>query len=114
VVLDRIPRDAVGVGCLGLVESLLLAVALGLELCECGERLERWVLVVAEGEILDSRHPTMDGPNGMFRFASGPVAEAFGRWCAAGATHHAVVLRGHRRTELQILADLLGIHLRTA
>jgi L-arabinose isomerase len=73
-----------------------------------------WVLVVAEGEILDSRHPTMDGPNGMFRFSSGPVAEAFGRWCAAGATHHAVVLRGHRRTELQILTDLLGILLRTA
>lgn len=68
-----------------------------------------WVLVVAEGEILDSRHPTMEGPNGMFRFASGSVAEAFGRWCAAGATHHAVVLREHRAAELQILADLLSI-----
>lgn len=72
-----------------------------------------WVLVVAEGEILDSRHPTMEGPNGMFRFASGPVAEAFGRWCAAGATHHAVVLRDHRGPELQTLADFLGITLRS-
>ncbi len=73
-----------------------------------------WVLVVAEGEILDSCHPTMEGPNGMFRFASGPVAEAFGRWCAAGATHHAVVLRGHRGAELRTLTDMLGITLRLA
>ena len=71
-----------------------------------------WVLVVAEGEILDSRHPTMEGPNGRFRFASGPVAEAFAVWCAAGATHHAVVLRGHRRIELRTLTELLGITLR--
>lgn len=73
-----------------------------------------WVLVAAEGEVLDSRHPTMEGPNGMFRFTSGPVAEAYTRWCEAGATHHAAVLRGHRRPELETVTRLLGIELRTA
>ncbi|MEQ8716849.1 MAG: hypothetical protein RIE08_04495 [Acidimicrobiales bacterium] len=73
-----------------------------------------WVLVAAEGEVLDSRHPTMEGPNGMFRFASGPVEDAYTRWCEAGATHHAAVLPGHRRPELETVTRLLGIELRTA
>jgi hypothetical protein len=30
----------------------------------------------------------MRGPNGMFRFDSGDVAEATSRWIASGATHH--------------------------
>lgn len=73
-----------------------------------------WVLVAAEGEVLDSRHPTMEGPNAMFRFSSGPVTAAYTRWCEAGATHHAAVLPGHRSDELEAVARLLGIEIRIA
>lgn len=68
-----------------------------------------WVLIAAEGQILDSRHETMEGPNGMFRFGSGPVAEGYRRWCEAGATHHAGVLPGHRGTALAQATAELGI-----
>ena len=68
-----------------------------------------WVLVGAEGEILDSKHHRMEGPNGMFRFGSGPVEESFTRWCEAGATHHAAVLPGRHGDILRLTARMLGI-----
>ena len=70
-----------------------------------------WILVVAEGEVVGSRHHRMEGPNAMFRFSSSPVAEAYQRWCQAGATHHAVLLPGARHGDLGAVADLLGIQL---
>lgn len=70
-----------------------------------------WILVVAEGEVIGSRHHHMEGPNAMFRFSSAPVAEAYQRWCQAGATHHAALLPGARRGDLGAVADLLGIQL---
>ncbi|MDH3753225.1 MAG: hypothetical protein OEU32_05060 [Acidimicrobiia bacterium] len=70
-----------------------------------------WVLVAAEGHIIDSRHDTMEGPNGMFRFASGRVADGYGRWCRAGATHHAALLPGHQVGALRDATDLLSIEL---
>lgn len=66
-----------------------------------------WVLVGAEGRILDSKHHAMEGPNGMFRFDSGQVAEAYARWCEAGATHHAAVLPGHQGDVLRRTAGML-------
>ena len=68
-----------------------------------------WVLVGAEGRILDSKHHAMEEPNGMFRFESGDVADAYARWCAAGATHHAGVLPGHHGDALRRTANILGI-----
>ena len=69
----------------------------------------RWTLVGAEGAIVGSRHRAMEGPNGMFRFSSGAVADGFAGWCAAGATHHAAVLPGHRGEALQQASLLLDI-----
>ena len=68
-----------------------------------------WVLVGAEGQILDSKHHAMEGPNGMFRFDSGGVAEAYARWCEAGATHHAAVLPGRHGDVLRLTAGMLRI-----
>ncbi len=68
-----------------------------------------WVLVGAEGRILDSKHHEMEGPNGMFRFNSGDVADAYARWCEAGATHHAGLLPGHHGDVLARTSEMLGI-----
>ena len=68
-----------------------------------------WVLVGAEGRILDSKHHGMEGPNAMFRFDSGNVAGAYARWCEAGATHHAGVLPGHHGDVLRRTSEILGI-----
>ena len=68
-----------------------------------------WVLVGAEGRIIGSKHHAMEGPNGMFRFDSGQVADAFARWCEAGATHHAGVLPGRHGDVLRRTAKILGI-----
>ena len=68
-----------------------------------------WVLVGAEGRILDSKHHAMEGPNGMFRFDSGDVAGAYARWCEAGATHHAGLLPGHHGNVLSRTAEILEI-----
>jgi L-arabinose isomerase len=68
-----------------------------------------WRLVAAEGEIVGSAHETMEGPNGMFRFTNGPVAEAYRRWCGLGATHHAALLAGHQRAALDVACTYLGI-----
>ena len=68
-----------------------------------------WVLVGAEGRILDSKHHAMEGPNAMSRFDSGNVADAYARWCEVGATHHAGVLPGHHGNVLSHTAEILGI-----
>lgn len=72
-------------------------------------RTGRWTLIGAEGGIVGSQHRAMEGPNGMFRFGSGSVADAFAGWCAAGATHHAALLPGHRGEALRQAARLLDI-----
>ncbi len=68
-----------------------------------------WCLVAAEGEIVGSTDETIEGPNGMFRFTNGPVAEAYRQWCGLGATHHAALLAGHQRAALEIACTYLGI-----
>ena len=68
-----------------------------------------WVLVGAEGRILDSKHHAMEGPNGMFRFDSGDVGGAYARWCEAGATHHAGLLPGRHGNVLSRTAEILRI-----
>ena len=68
-----------------------------------------WRMVVAEGQIVGSRHHRMEGPNAMFRFSGAPVADAYREWCRAGATHHAALLPGYRAEEIGCAAELLGI-----
>lgn len=72
---------------------------------------EEWVMVAAPGEIIDARHEQMEGPQGMFRFDSGPAEAGFGRWCDAGATHHAALIRGHKPRQLEAVASALEIDL---
>ena len=82
-----------------------------MSLTPAAEAVGGWILVAAEGEIIGARHRQMEGPNGMFRFSAAPVAEAYQAWCQAGATHHAALVPGTRQSDLQCVADLLGIEL---
>ena len=71
-----------------------------------------WALVVGEGEIIGSRHEAIEGPNGMFRFSSGPAPEAFERFCNVGATHHSVLTPGHHRSTLEMMSKWMGFEVR--
>ncbi|HYM68641.1 MAG TPA: hypothetical protein VEZ44_03525 [bacterium] len=68
-----------------------------------------WRLAWATGEVVEARHPNLGGPNGMFRFDSGPSTEAGVRWIASGATHHNALAPGRLDVEVPVLAAALGI-----
>jgi L-arabinose isomerase len=68
-----------------------------------------WRLAWATGEIVEARYDEMGGPNGMFRFDSGPAFEVGARWIASGATHHNALARGRLDVEVPVLARALGI-----
>lgn len=68
-----------------------------------------WVLAWATGEVVETRYTDMRGPNGMFRFDSGPSGEALSRWIASGATHHQALAPGRLDVEIPPLASALGI-----
>lgn len=68
-----------------------------------------WVLAWATGEIVEARYTGIGGPNGMFRFDSGPAFAAGERWIESGATHHNALARGRLDVELPVLARALGI-----
>lgn len=70
---------------------------------------DTWRLAWATGEIVEARYDTMGGPNGMFRFDSGPSFEAGARWIASGATHHNALARGRLDVEIPVLARALRI-----
>ncbi len=72
-------------------------------------RPRTWRLAWAPGEIVESRHRTMGGPNGMFRFDSGRGDEALSRWIISGATHHNALAPGRLDLEVPALAGALGI-----
>ncbi len=68
-----------------------------------------WVLAWSPGEVVESRYTNMRGPNGMFRFDSGPAGEALARWIGSGATHHNALAPGRLTVEVPALADALGL-----
>ena len=68
-----------------------------------------WRLAWATGEIVEARYDSMGGPNGMFRFDSGPAFEAGARWIESGATHHNALAQGRLDVEISVLARALGI-----
>ncbi len=68
-----------------------------------------WVLAWATGAIEESRYRDMRGPNGMFRFDSGPGDEAIERWISSGATHHNALAPGRLDVEIPALAAALAI-----
>jgi L-arabinose isomerase len=68
-----------------------------------------WRLIAAEGEIVDSRHRRMEGPNGMFSFLGTDVRSGYTEWAQAGASHHAVLVPGHHAVALEGACRLIQI-----
>ncbi|MGI5118415.1 L-arabinose isomerase family protein [Marinactinospora thermotolerans] len=72
---------------------------------------ERFRLVVAEGEVLDSQElPALEMPYGQFRPDSG-VRGCMDAWLRAGGTHHMVMNLGRIAADWAALCTLTGIEL---
>ena len=70
---------------------------------------ERFRLVVAEGENLDTQElPALEMPYGQFRPASG-VRKCLNGWLAAGGPHHEVMNLGHLDASWRVFCNLAGI-----
>jgi L-arabinose isomerase len=70
---------------------------------------ERFRLVVAEGENLDSQLlPALEMPYGQFRPASG-LRNCLNGWLGAGGPHHEVMNLGHHAAAWQVFCQLAGI-----
>jgi L-arabinose isomerase len=70
---------------------------------------ERFRLVVAEGEILDTEElPALEMPYGSFKPDSG-VSACMNRWLRLGGPHHQVLNPGRRAEEWAVFCDLAGI-----
>jgi L-arabinose isomerase len=70
---------------------------------------QRFRLVVAEGENLDSQElPALQMPYGQFRPASG-VRQCLDGWLTAGGPHHEVMNLGHHAADWQVFCRLTGI-----
>jgi len=70
---------------------------------------ERFRLVVAEGENLDSQQlPALEMPYGQFRPATG-VRACLNGWLAAGGPHHEVMNLGHHAAAWRVFCQLAGI-----
>jgi L-arabinose isomerase len=70
---------------------------------------ERFRLVVAEGENLDSRElPALEMPYGQFRPATG-LRTCLNGWLAAGGPHHEVMNLGHHAAAWRDFCQLAGI-----
>ncbi len=70
---------------------------------------ERFRLVVAEGQNLDSPElPALQMPYGQFRPASG-LRTCLNGWLASGGTHHEVMNLGHHAASWRVFCQLAGI-----
>jgi L-arabinose isomerase len=70
---------------------------------------ERFRLVVAEGENLDSQElPALEMPYGQFRPASG-LRQCLNAWLTNGGPHHEVMNLGHHAAEWKVFCQLAGI-----
>jgi L-arabinose isomerase len=70
---------------------------------------ERFRLVVAEGENLDSQElPALEMPYGQFRPASG-LRACLNRWLKAGGPHHEVMNLGYHAADWRVFCELAGI-----
>jgi L-arabinose isomerase len=70
---------------------------------------ERFRLVVAEGENLDSQElPALEMPYGQFRPASG-LRACLNGWLSAGGPHHEVMNLGHHAASWKVFCQLAGI-----
>jgi L-arabinose isomerase len=70
---------------------------------------ERFRLVVAEGENLDSQElPALEMPYGQFRPATG-VRACLNAWLTAGGPHHEVMNLGHHAADWEVFCRLAGV-----
>ena len=70
---------------------------------------ERFRLVVAEGENLDSPElPALEMPYGQFRPATG-LRTCLNGWLAAGGPHHEVMNLGHHAASWRVFCQLAGV-----
>ena len=65
--------------------------------------------VVARGELTARRFPETGTANGAFRFAAGPVEEAWARWAGTGVNHHSSATPGDVSVAVAGVANLLGV-----
>ena len=73
---------------------------------------ERFRLVVAEGENLDSPPlPALEMPYGQFRPATG-LRDCLNGWLAAGGPHHEVMNLGHHAADWEVFCQLAGHRVR--
>lgn len=73
---------------------------------------ERFRLVVAEGENLDSQElPALEMPYGQFRPGSG-LRACLNGWLRAGGPHHEVMNLGHHAASWRVFCELAGIEFR--
>ncbi len=66
-------------------------------------------MIVARGEFTESSWPGVGTASAAFRFTSGPVTDAWRRWCEAGASHHSAATPGDVAADLRDLGSHLGI-----
>jgi L-arabinose isomerase len=71
--------------------------------------IKGWRLIWAPGSITPRSFSKLDGPNGMFAFATTPGRCAAEAWVTAGPTHHPALARGHLDLELPIVAELANL-----
>ena len=64
--------------------------------------------VVAEGFFTGRQSPATGVTNAGFRFNSGPVREAWARWCQAGVLHHSAATNAHVANDIEVVARHLG------
>jgi hypothetical protein len=65
--------------------------------------------VVASGELTARRFPQTGTANGAFRFADGPVDDAWARWARAGVNHHSSATPGDLADDVATVAGHLGV-----
>jgi len=68
-----------------------------------------WRLVLANVDVVGSKHDAMEGPNAMVRWNGIDAVAGYAAWCRAGASHHAVLVPGQRLAALHLAARLLGV-----
>jgi L-arabinose isomerase len=66
-------------------------------------------LIAAPGEIIGTPDLAIRVPTLWFRFRNGPTAQAFDRWCLAGAAHHGGISSGDWSEEIRLIGSFLGI-----
>jgi L-arabinose isomerase len=70
---------------------------------------ERFRFIAAEGEFTGNGWPAVGTANAAFRFGNGQAADAWVRWCYAGAGHHASASPGLFGARVAGVGRFLGI-----